>query len=79
MKRAILNFHLNRGISEIIQKSLEPELVREGSTTRVEVIATDTGLNLTIESDEISNLRAAINSYIRWINCINSINNVIKN
>jgi tRNA threonylcarbamoyladenosine modification (KEOPS) complex Pcc1 subunit len=78
MKTATLSFHLTPAISGIIQKSLEPELIREGSTTRVVMKTTEEGLSLKIEADELSNLRAALNSYIRWINCINSINKVIE-
>jgi tRNA threonylcarbamoyladenosine modification (KEOPS) complex Pcc1 subunit len=78
MRIACLNLKLNLELSELIYKTLEPELQLEQSNADVSVSIVPEGLQITIKTEELSILRAALNSYIRWINCINSINNVLQ-
>jgi len=78
MNTATIKLGIDPDISNIINRSLMPELQREGLTTSVNITAAPDGLIITIETEELSNLRAALNSYMRWINCINSINDVIS-
>lgn len=78
MRRAVLDLQLGLENSELIYRSLEPELKRDNIQTRVEITIDGGTFKLEIEASELSTLRAALNSYIRWINCINSINNVIE-
>ncbi|UCH88445.1 MAG: hypothetical protein JSV49_09295 [Thermoplasmata archaeon] len=77
MKLATLNLQLGSDLTELIYRSLEPELEREHTNALVEIKKQPNGLLLQIQTEELSTLRAALNSYIRWINCICSINNVI--
>jgi tRNA threonylcarbamoyladenosine modification (KEOPS) complex Pcc1 subunit len=77
MKRAILDLKLGPEKSDLVYRSLEPELQRDDLQTNVAVTVEGEHLKLDIEASELSNLRAALNSYIRWINCIHSINDVI--
>ena len=78
MRRAILELQVGPDVSNLIQKSLGPELQREDIQTRIDISVDGSKLRLVVESPELSNLRAALNSYIRWINCIYSINEVIS-
>jgi tRNA threonylcarbamoyladenosine modification (KEOPS) complex Pcc1 subunit len=78
MKRACINLKLDAELTNLIYKSLEPEISKEKSHSNIKLEVEPDGLRLTIEASELSGLRAALNSYIRWINCINSIRNVVQ-
>ncbi len=54
---------------EILKKSLAPETVSDISRTEVEVVIAeaDGELVITIRSEDLSSLRAALNSYLRWL------------
>lgn len=54
--------------AEIIAKSLHPEIKHKIPKTNVEVTLSKKTLSLKIETRDISSLRAACNSYLRWIN-----------
>jgi tRNA threonylcarbamoyladenosine modification (KEOPS) complex Pcc1 subunit len=51
----------------IVVASLSPEITHKIPKSMVAVSQDDTILKLTIESDDVSSLRAACNSYLRWI------------
>jgi len=53
---------------KIIIKSLIPEIKHKIPKTNVEVTYSGKTLFLKIETSNISSLRAACNSYLRWIN-----------
>ncbi|MDH7506494.1 MAG: KEOPS complex subunit Pcc1 [Candidatus Thermoplasmatota archaeon] len=52
----------------VIVKSLIPEIKHKIPKTNVEVTFSGKTLFLTIETKDINSLRAACNSYLRWIN-----------
>ena len=54
--------------TEIIFKSLLPELKQRIPKTTITLEKEDHVLNLTITARDLSALRAACNSYLRWIN-----------
>ena len=71
-KQAELKIQTTQKMAEIIIKSLSPELNRRSFRAKVELKLGPTGdeLNLIIKAQDVNALRAALNSYLRWINCI---------
>lgn len=66
-----LNFPSERRL-EIMLSALQPETRTPPSfRSRVKVEGVGTVLTLSFEASDISALRAAVNSYLRWINLIN--------
>ncbi|KYK21464.1 hypothetical protein AYK24_09015 [Thermoplasmatales archaeon SG8-52-4] len=63
----VFNFDTKKE-AEIIYESLDPEIKHKIPKTNVKVSLSDNTFNLTIEAKDISSLRAACNSYLRWIN-----------
>jgi tRNA threonylcarbamoyladenosine modification (KEOPS) complex Pcc1 subunit len=53
---------------KIIVRSLIPEIKNKIPKTNIEVTYSGKTLFLKIETSDISSLRAACNSYLRWIN-----------
>jgi KEOPS complex subunit Pcc1 len=52
----------------IILKALEPEIISSPShRASVELKIDGSKLNMNIQAEDVTSLRAAINSYIRWI------------
>ncbi len=68
-----LNFPSEKHLKIVLQ-ALGPE-TRISSTTRSKVQAEGTGNRLTLifEAKDTSGLRAALNSYLRWIVVINTV------
>ena len=54
--------------AKIVAESLSPEIKHKIPKTNVEVSLSKKKFSLTIEAKDISSLRAACNSYLRWIN-----------
>ena len=54
--------------ARIVAKSLDPEIKHKIPKTNVEVSLSNKTFSLEIEAKNISSLRAACNSYLRWIN-----------
>jgi len=61
----------------IIVKSLIPEIKQKIPNTNVEITHSDKTLYLKIETNDISSLRAACNSYLRWIDTALSVKKTI--
>jgi tRNA threonylcarbamoyladenosine modification (KEOPS) complex Pcc1 subunit len=70
MKEVTISADLEESISKIVLESLLPELSRAVSRTQVNISKSGTGIILKISADDSSALRAAINSYLRWLDCI---------
>ena len=51
----------------IVATALSPEITQRIPKSTVSFSVTDNTLTLTIETDDVSSLRAASNSYLRWI------------
>ncbi|OGD55751.1 hypothetical protein A3K78_07110 [Candidatus Bathyarchaeota archaeon RBG_13_52_12] len=67
------------GVLEIIVKSLRPELesnITDRSKALIE--ASERGLILKVEAEDVTALRAAVNSYLYWINGIIDIGSRIN-
>jgi tRNA threonylcarbamoyladenosine modification (KEOPS) complex Pcc1 subunit len=54
--------------ARIIAESLDPEIKQKIPKTNVQVTISEKTFSLKIEAKDISSLRAACNSYLRWIN-----------
>lgn len=68
-----------RGVLEIMVKSLRPELesnITDRSKALIE--ASERGLILKVEAEDVTALRAAVNSYLYWINGIIDIGSRIS-
>jgi len=64
MARAEIRIHGEE--AAILRKSLAPEAGREIPGTRVRIAGRGPTVTLTIEAEDASALRAAVNSYLRW-------------
>ena len=80
---ARISFQSDRKIVDIIRHALEPELQRPLPRTTVDirvgkdVSPTETTLQLEIQAKDLSALRAALNSYLRWIKTALDVKNSI--
>jgi len=63
----IFNFDSKRE-AKIIAETLIPEIKHKIPKTSVDIKISDNKLYLIINANDLSSLRAACNSYIRWIN-----------
>jgi len=62
------------GFIRILESSLRPEVERPSSTrTRASLKAEGSVLKLEIIASDITALRAALNSYLRWVQSINEV------
>lgn len=63
--------------ASLIKESLSPELKQKIPKTDIKITHKDTTLLLEIKSNDISSLRAACNSYLRWINTALSVKKLV--
>ena len=54
--------------ARIISESLDPEIKYKIPKTKVKTTLSGKTFSIEIEAEDISTLRAACNSYLRWIN-----------
>jgi tRNA threonylcarbamoyladenosine modification (KEOPS) complex Pcc1 subunit len=64
--RFIFNFDSEKE-ARIIADTLNPEIKQKIPKTNVEISLSGSKISLNIESKDLSSLRAACNSYLRWI------------
>ncbi|HOB38374.1 MAG TPA: KEOPS complex subunit Pcc1 [Methanomassiliicoccaceae archaeon] len=57
--------------------ALSPEVGREIPRTRVELSRDDGDIVLNVEASDLGALRAALNSYLRWIEISEQISNMV--
>ncbi len=65
--RFIFNFDSEKE-AKIIAETLHPEIKHNIPKTNVEISLSGCKFSLHIEANDLSSLRAACNSYLRWIN-----------
>ena len=65
--------------AKIVADSLSPEMNHKIPKIEVEVILLENKISLKIKSPEISSLRAACNSYLRWINTAINVKSLVYN
>jgi len=71
-----LNFD-SKEEAKIIAESLDPEIKQKIPKTNVQVTLSNKTFSLYIEAKDVSSLRAACNSYLRWINTALNVKNTI--
>jgi len=54
--------------ARIVANSISPEIKNKIPKTKVDTSLSGKTFSITIEAKDLSSLRAAINSYLRWIN-----------
>ena len=57
----------------VIAEALKPEIIQKIPKTKVETKLSKNTFFIEISTDDISSLRAASNSYLRWINTALSV------
>jgi tRNA threonylcarbamoyladenosine modification (KEOPS) complex Pcc1 subunit len=78
MKKAFFIFNFNSvQKSKLVAKALSPEIKQKIPKVNITISFSKNILSLTIESEEISTLRAACNSYLRWIHTAINVNQLI--
>jgi tRNA threonylcarbamoyladenosine modification (KEOPS) complex Pcc1 subunit len=77
MHKVEISIELDAAIRKIVLGSLQPEIGSSVPKTQVNISETNAGLVLSIEGETTSAIRAAMNSYLRWLNCIISISTTI--
>jgi KEOPS complex subunit Pcc1 len=65
-RKAKIIIAMERGAAEIIMKSITPEIDNLPRST-AKIAANREGLVLSVTADDTAALRAALNSYLRWI------------
>ena len=69
MKNARFVFNFNsKEDARIIAESVYPEIKHKIPKTNIEVSLSNKTFSIEIEAKDVSSLRAACNSYLRWIN-----------
>ena len=69
MKRTTFKFVFDsEDEARVVAESLKPEITHKIPKTNATISLSDKTLNLEIEAKDVSSLRAACNSYLRWIN-----------
>jgi tRNA threonylcarbamoyladenosine modification (KEOPS) complex Pcc1 subunit len=72
----VLDFE-DLGDARVVYNSLTPEVKHKIPKTKVNVKLEETVLKLDIETNDLSALRAACNSYLRWINTALSVKKTV--
>ena len=69
MKRATFKFVFDsEDEARVVAESLKPEITHKIPKTKAKASLSGKTLNMEIEAKDVSSLRAACNSYLRWIN-----------
>ena len=63
--------------AKLVVESLSPEVKHKIPKANVEISLSKNALSLKIESDDVSTLRAACNSYLRWANTAINVNQLV--
>lgn len=67
VKKAIITIQKEDKITSVVAKSLLPETERKIPRTKVELREDDDAIKIELMADDVNALRAAANSYLRWI------------
>jgi len=77
-KNASFQFSFNSSFeAALIAKSLSPEIQQKIPKTTAKITLSNNKLFLDIMSNDVSSLRAACNSYLRWINTAISVKQLV--
>ena len=74
-----INLECNKELLKIIQKSLLPEIEQPTSNRAIiKILNEKEKITILIKASDLSALRAAINSYLRWINAIIDVVSIVE-
>jgi tRNA threonylcarbamoyladenosine modification (KEOPS) complex Pcc1 subunit len=74
-----INLECNKELLKIIQKSLLPEIEQPTSNrATIKILNEKEKISILINASDLSALRAAINSYLRWINAIIDVVSIVE-
>lgn len=76
MRRATIT--LSGPDARVVSLALRPEIGREVPKARVSIRSARNHLTLTIDADDTSALRAAVNSYLRWADVAARVRREVK-
>ena len=77
-KNALFKFFFDSSSeAALVAASLSPEIKQKIPKTDVELTQSKNKLFLKIKSEDVSSLRAACNSYLRWINTALSVKQLV--
>ncbi len=77
MRKVEITISVPKPIRKIILGSLSPETGRAVRKTQVNISENNAGILLVIEAETTNALRAALNSYLRWLNCVIDITKTV--
>ncbi|HEB37707.1 MAG TPA: hypothetical protein ENI14_03500 [Thermoplasmatales archaeon] len=79
MRAAVIEIEFERKKDlDVIFRSIEPEVKKRIPKTKVGINRTDNKMILRIESEDTSSLRAACNSFLRWIETARSVRDIFR-
>ena len=67
MKKGIITIQKQGNIADVVAKSLLPEMDRNIPRTKVNLKEDKNKIQIEIQAQDVNALRAAINSYLRWM------------
>ena len=67
MKKAVLSLQKDNAPATVIAESLAPETARTIPRTAVSIEENPESVRIEISAHDVNALRAAVNSYLRWI------------
>jgi KEOPS complex subunit Pcc1 len=76
MRRATITF--SGPDARVVYRALQPEAGRDLPKARVSMRSAGDRMTLTIDADDTSALRAAVNSYLRWADVASRVSRVVK-
>jgi len=78
MKKACFIFDFNNSKeAKIIAEALDPEIKHKIPKTNINVTLSDKKFTINIEAEDLSSLRAACNSYLRWVNTALNVKKIV--
>ena len=78
MKKATFIFNFDsREDAKIVAESLKPEIRHKIPKAYVEAGFSGKTFTLCIKAEDISTLRAACNSYLRWVNTVLNVKKIV--
>ena len=69
---------IESGSSEMLSKTIAPELDDQLGPGNIDVVRKDDKLEITISAEELQHMRAALNSYLRWIDTAVSTRDTLR-
>ena len=67
MKKAVIALYKDNTSANVIARSMAPETARAIPRTSVKIRENKESICIEISADDINALRAAVNSYLRWV------------